>query len=127
MPWTDRRHAARHTVRKSHVYYRRRKLLIFFEGGPAHRAPLVDISTHGFCFLTRDRLEPGEILQLTFDLPYKVHGVPHFFVLKARVAWAHPARDHKEATRVGCEFYKLKKDERELITRVIKLGVLMGS
>jgi hypothetical protein len=50
--------------------------------------------------------------------------MPRGFKLKARVVWSSFAPDQPGVRRVGCEFQKLKPDEHELLTRIIRYGIL---
>jgi len=124
MPRAERRRSVRYGVKKCTALFRRRKLLLFFEGDPPHRGPAVDLSSHGVCFITRRTLKPGETILVSFDIPFEVYAVPPGFQLKARVRWVGATPLDNNLKRVGCEFFKLKPDEHELITRIIRYGIL---
>jgi hypothetical protein len=57
-------------------------------------------------------------------LPFEVYAVPRGFELKARVKWVVPTLSDNALRRVGCEFKTLNPDEHELITRIIRYGIL---
>jgi hypothetical protein len=97
--------------------------MVMFEG-ESHRAPVVDMSSHGVGFLTKRTLRPGDVVQITFDIPYEVYAVPPGFKLKGRVVWTSPTAEQAGLRRVGCVFHGLKPDEQELITRIIRYGIL---
>jgi hypothetical protein len=98
-------------------------MLILFEGEP-HKAPVVDLSSHGIGFLTKRTLRRGGVIRIAFELPFEVYAVPRGFELKARVRWVVPTPGDVALKRVGCEFRRLKPDEHELITRIIRYGIL---
>ena len=123
MPRQDRRRSARHAIKHCTVSYRKRKLVLFFEGGP-HKSPVIDLSSHGFGFLTSRMLKVGDILVTSFDLPFEVYAVRPGFKLKAVVRWIKLASGKKNIRRVGCEFAKLKKDDQTYIQRIIQYGIL---
>ena len=124
MPRADRRRSARYTVKKCKALFRRRRMLLFFEKGTPHKGPVVDLSSHGICFITRRTLKPGDIILVSLDIPFEVYAVPLGFQLKAQVKWIGDAPGDKGLKRVGCEFHKLRPDEHELITRIIRYGIL---
>jgi hypothetical protein len=122
MPRADRRRSVRYAVRRCTALFRRRRLLLFFEKEP-HHAPVVDLSSHGIAFLTKRTLFPGDVIRVSFDLPFEVYAVPLGFHLKARVEWLTPAGE-PGLKRIGCRFYRIRPDEVELITRIIRYGIL---
>jgi len=122
MSRAERRTSVRYRVKKCTALFRRRRLL-FFERD-VHRGPIVDLSSHGVAFLTKRTLKPGAIILLTFDIPYNVYAMPPGFKLKARVQWVEMALGEPNLKRIGCAFYKLRQDEHELITRIIRYGIL---
>jgi hypothetical protein len=67
--------------------------------------------------------ETGEIY-ISFELPYEVYAVPPGFELKGRVRWLAPTPLDSSLKRIGCEFFTLNPDEHELITRIIRYGIL---
>ena len=124
MPRVDRRHSVRYTVKRCTALFRRRRMLLFFEGDPPHKAPIVDLSSQGVSFVTKRTLRPGDVVLISFDIPFEVYAVPVGFRLKAQVKWIGAARGKGALRRVGCEFNVLKKDEHELVTRIIRYGIL---
>lgn len=124
MPRADRRRSVRYTVKHCTALFRRRRLLLFFEGGAPHHGPVVDLSSSGISFITRRTVSPGDVILIAFDIPFDVYAVPPGFKLKARVRWVDAAPGGGNVKRVGCEFHKLKPDEHELITRIIQYGIL---
>jgi len=102
--------------------FRRRRMLLFFEK-EAHHAPVIDLSSHGIGFLTKRTVRPGDVIRVSFDLPYEVYAIPLGFNIKAQVEWLTPAGE-PGVRRVGCRFHKLRPDEHELITRIIRYGIL---
>lgn len=123
MPRAERRRSVRYQVKKCMVLFRRRRMVLFFEGDP-HRGPMVDLSSHGVGFLTKRTLRPGDIIQIAFNIPYETYAMPSGFKLKAQVKWVAVMPEQRGLKRVGCAFYKLKQDEHELITRIIRYGIL---
>jgi len=123
MPGTERRRSVRYSVKKCTARFRRRRLLLFFEGD-AHRGPIVDLSSRGLGFLTKRTLTPGDVILITFEIPYDIYAMPPGFKLKARVKWIDAAGEDPKLKRVGCAFHNLKHDEHELITRIIRYGIL---
>ena len=122
MPGSERRRSVRYRVKRCTAWFRRRRLLLFFEGSP-HKGPIVDISSHGLAFITRRTVRPGDVLVISLDIPFEVYAVPLGFKLKAKVRWV-AAHGEQGLKRVGCEFHKLHPDELELITRIIRYGIL---
>jgi hypothetical protein len=120
----DRRRTVRYTVKRCTALFRRRSLWLFFEGGAAHKGPVVDLSSHGISFVSKRTLAPGDVILISFDIPFEVYAIPPGFSLKARVRWVGQASGDSFLKRVGCEFLKLKPDEHELITRIIRYGIL---
>ncbi|HUV38055.1 MAG TPA: PilZ domain-containing protein [Planctomycetota bacterium] len=123
MPRAERRTSVRYTVKKCMALFRRRRLWLFFEGD-AHRGPIVDLSSHGVGFLTRRTLKTGDVILINFDIPYEIYAMPRGFKLKARVRWVEETPGQPGFKRVGCAFHKLGVDEHELITRIIRYGIL---
>jgi len=99
-------------------------MMLFFESGSPHKAPVVDLSSQGISFIRRRTLRPGDVILISFDIPFEVYAVPPGFKLKARVRWIGAASGNRNLKRVGCEFHKLRPDEHELITRIIRYGIL---
>jgi len=124
MPRAERRRSVRYTVLNCTALFRRRRLLLFFEGGAAHKGPVFDLSSHGIAFFTKRTLRPGDTILIAFDIPFEVYAVPAGFKLKARVRWIGKSDPETHVRRIGCEFHKLKSDEHELITRIIRFGIL---
>jgi len=123
MSRAERRTSVRYRVKKCTVLFRRRRMLLFFEGD-AHRGPIVDLSSHGVGFLTKRTLRPGDIILLTFDIPFEIYAMPPGFKLKAKVNWIAATAGDPKLKRVGCAFHNLRPDEHELITRIIRYGIL---
>lgn len=123
MPRAERRRSVRYAVKKCTALFRRRRMWLLFEKEP-HHAPIMDLSSHGIGFLTKRTVMPGDVIRVAFDLPHDVYVVPPGFAVKARVAWLTPAVGEPGLKRVGCIFYRLKPEEHDLITRIIRLGIL---
>ena len=123
MSRAERRRSVRYKVKRCTLLFRRRRLLVLFEG-ESHRAPVVDMSSRGVGFLTRRTLRPGDVVQVTFDIPYEVYAMPRGFKLRARVVWTEATDEQPGLKRVGCVFPRLRPDEHELITRIIRYGIL---
>jgi hypothetical protein len=98
-------------------------MFIFFERD-SHAGPVTDLSSHGIGFLTKRTVHPGDVIRVSFDLPFEIYAMPRGFELKARVRWIVPAPGEASLKRVGCEFKPLNPDEHELITRIIRYGIL---
>jgi len=123
MPRTERRRSVRYAVRRCTALFRRRRMLLFFEKEP-HHAPVVDLSSHGIAFLTKRTLFPGDVIHIAFDMPAELYLIPLGFKIKARVEWLTPASGEPGLKRIGCRFYNIRPDEVELITRIIRYGIL---
>ena len=123
MPRTERRHSVRYAVKRCTALFRRRRMMLLFEKEP-HHAPVLDLSSHGIGFLTKRTLKPGDVILVSFDLPYEVYAIPLGFELKARVEWLTPEPAEPGLRRVGCRFHRIKPDEVELVTRIIRYGIL---
>ncbi|HUW58733.1 MAG TPA: PilZ domain-containing protein [Planctomycetota bacterium] len=124
MPQADRRRSVRYAVKNCTALFRRRRMLFLFEGDPPHRGPVVDLSSQGISFITKRTLRPGDVILISFDIPFEVYAVPRGFRLKARVKWIGAAAGMEGLKRVGCAFNPLRRDEHELITRIIRYGIL---
>ncbi len=123
MPRPERRRGVRYAVKKCTALFRRRKMLLFFEKEP-HHAPIVDLSSHGIGFLTKRTVTPGDVIRISFDMPYELYAIPPGFKVHARVACVTPAPGEAGLRRVGCIFHRLKPEEHDLITRIIRFGIL---
>jgi len=124
MPRAERRRSVRYAVKRCTAFFRRRRMWLFFEKEP-HHAPMVDMSSHGIGFLTKRTVRPGDVIRVSFDLPFETYAVPKGFFLLARVAWVVPAPGGEPGVkRVGCRFPRLRADEIEHITRIIRYGIL---
>ena len=123
MPRAERRRSVRYAVKRCTALFRRRRLCLFFEKEP-HHAPILDLSSRGIGFLTKRTVTPGDVLSIAFDMPYEVYAIPPGFQIRARVTWLTPASGEPGLKRVGCIFHRLKPEEHDLITRIIRFGIL---
>jgi hypothetical protein len=124
MSRAERRRSVRYVVQNCTAHFQRRRFLLFFEGGTPHKGPVFDLSSHGIAFFTKRTLRPGDTILIAFEIPFEVYAVPAGFKLKARVRWMGKADPETHQRRIGCEFRRLKPDEHELITRIIRFGIL---
>jgi hypothetical protein len=123
MPRAERRKAVRYAVKRCTAYFRRRRMWFLFEK-EKHHAPVLDMSSRGIGFLTKRSVVPGDIVEVSFDLPFEVYAIPLGFKLKARVECVMPAPGEAGLRRVGCSFPNLRDDQVELVTRIIRYGIL---
>ncbi len=125
MPRAERRCGVRYAVTRCTALFRRKRLVLLWEKEP-HHAPVVDMSSHGISFVTKRTLAVGDIVRIALDMamPYELTTVPPGFEIRAKVEWMASAPGEPGLKRVGCSFHRLKKMEREIITRLIRFGIL---
>ncbi len=125
MPRAERRRGVRYAVKRCTALFRRRRLALFWEKEP-HHAPVVDMSSHGISFVTKRSLAVGDIIRIALDMamPYEVSTVPPGFEIRAKVEWMVAAPGEPGLKRVGCSFHNLKPAAQEIITRLIRFGIL---
>ena len=125
MPRTERRTGVRYAVKRCTALFRRRRMFLLFEK-EAHHGPVVDMSSHGIGFLTRRTLHVGDVIRIALDMamPYELSTIPPGFEIRAKVAWIAAAQGEPGLKRVGCTFHRASKTERDLITRIIRFGIL---
>jgi len=123
VPRAERRRSVRYAVKRCTALFRRRRMFVMFENEP-HHGPIVDLSSHGISFLTKRTLTVGDVIRIAFDMPSELYLIPPGFAIRARVEWLVAAPADPGVKRVGCRFHKLRPDEVELITRIIRYGIL---
>jgi len=118
MPPVEQRRTARHSVERCAALVRRKRL--FFWEKTSTRASIVDLSTMGIGFYTRQGLRPGDVIRVAFEAPKELTAAAAGVEIAAEVRWVNPAQSEAGLFRVGCAFGPLKPAQNDLITRIIQ-------
>lgn len=85
------------------------------ETSPIYEATTVDISGGGICFLTKDPVEAGQLLEVEINFPYRD---PVFCQLKV-LRLLETANKEGAVNKVVSEFYEISENQRDRIVSFV--------
>ncbi len=114
----EKRKKKRYGVRGSTVQYKKKSLLAMLKS-PSARFLVLDMSEGGLHFVTREPLQPGQVLLMDIAAPDREEPVS----ARGRVVWVRKSLD-VEAFHVGVEFVKMSSKNAAGLKNVIENAVL---
>lgn len=120
MTWngSESRKKKRYGVRGSTVQYKKKSFLSALKS-PSARFLILDISEGGLHFVTREPLQPGQVLLMNIAAPDREKPVH----ARGRVVWVRKSQD-VEAFHVGVEFVKMSNKNIAGLRQMLENAVL---
>ncbi len=120
MDWNgqEKRKKKRYGVRGSTVQYKKKFFLSMLKSTSA-RFLVLDMSEGGLHFVTREALQPGQVLLMDIAAPDREEPIN----ARARVVWVRKSQD-VEAYHVGVEFVKMSNKNATGLRHILDNAIL---